>query len=534
MNTQSVIPELPAALDFYLIRLRMARACHQSMRRVFCHKLVIILAVMFTAVGLMAATPEVLGSDKTLWHGFDRYDFVMDENTLAITPIKAPADEGDGIKGEIKGQRRGILVVPRQAATGNPWSWRGCYWDYQPQTEIELLKRGFYVAYIAPDPGKEWDAWYAFLTQKCGLSAKPAFVGMSKGGVNAYAWATVHPDKVSCIYADNPALYPESFQSITALAANDVPLLHVCGSFDYLLEHHTLAVENEYHQLGGRITVIIKEGTAHHPHSLADPKFIVDWIEKNVGSDAEKPPVIPGMNFKKSYYYSFDDSYISFPADNTYATCRGPSFTPCYDRYDAETDSPWGVTGITVLTPQNPAPGKPWIYRANRIDREATGVDLALLAKGFYIVAAPVTAQAGPISNEWDNVYGLLTQAGFSSRPVLEGAGAGAGEAYAWAIKNPDKVAAIYSENPVFHSLMFPQLSILDNLAPLVQAGVPLMNVCGSLDPWFADNAAVLEQRYRQLNGQVTVIMKDGIGHYPLGPDDPRPVVDFVTKAVAR
>src|ERR1700719_4486926 len=27
--------------------------------------------------------------DKTAWHGFDRYDFLMDENTLAITPIKA-------------------------------------------------------------------------------------------------------------------------------------------------------------------------------------------------------------------------------------------------------------------------------------------------------------------------------------------------------------------------------------------------------------------------------------------------------------
>jgi pimeloyl-ACP methyl ester carboxylesterase len=109
-------------------------------------------------------------------------------------------------------------------------------------------------------------------------------------------------------------------------------------------------------------------------------------------------------------------------------------------------------------------------------------VDLALLAQGFYIIAAPVTAQAGPVAGEWDDVYHKLVQAGFSPRPVLAGSASGAGEAFAWAIKNPDKVAGIYTENPVFRSLMFPQLAILDNLAPLVQSGIPLLNVGGSLD----------------------------------------------------
>ena len=504
------------------------------MKRFTYFTFALLLAVLLGAVRVVAAVPEAFTGDKTLWHGFDRYDFVMDENTLAIQPFKAPVDEGDGIKGEVKGQRRGIIVVPQHAAPGNPWSWRGCYWDHQPQTEVELLKRGFHVAYIAPDPGKSWDAWYAFLTKQCGLSAKPAFVGMSKGGVNAYAWATLHPDEVGCIYADNPALYAESFSGIKALAANDVPLLHVCGSYDFLLEHNTLPVENEYHQLGGRITVIIKEGTAHHPHSLTDPKTIADWIEKNVRPDSGTAPVIPGIKFAKSYYYGFEDSYVHFPADNTCATCRGPSFTACYARYDAVTDSEWGVTGMTILAPPTAAPGQPWIYRADRIGREASEVDLALLAKGFYIVAAPVTAQAGPVAGEWDDVYRRLVQAGFSSRPVLIGASSGAGESFAWAIKNPDKVAGIYTENPVFRSLMFPQLAILDTLAPLVQAGIPLLNVAGSLDPWFAGNSVVLQQRYEQLHGQVSVIVKPGAGHYPLGPEDTGPVVDFITKATAK
>src|SRR3954447_9600592 len=105
---------------------------------------------------------------------------------------------------------------------------------------------------------------------------------MSKGGVNAYDWASAHPDRVSCIYADNPAIRPEAFARLGELARNDVPLLHVCGSLDFLLERNTLLIEQRYHQLGGRITVMVKEGTAHHPHSLRNPKPIADWVEQNV------------------------------------------------------------------------------------------------------------------------------------------------------------------------------------------------------------------------------------------------------------
>ena len=100
--------------------------------------------------------------EKTAWHGFDRYDFLMDQENLTLKPIKAAADERNGIKGQVKGQWRCIVVVPKEAAPGNPWSWRGCYWDHEPQAEVELLKRGFHIAFIMADPGKPWDAWYTF------------------------------------------------------------------------------------------------------------------------------------------------------------------------------------------------------------------------------------------------------------------------------------------------------------------------------------------------------------------------------------
>lgn len=478
-----------------------------------------------------ADSSTTFAGEKTTWHGFDRYDFVMDEGSLAIQPFKVADDEKDGVKAPAKGQRRCIVVVPKAAAPGHPWSWQACYWNHEPQSEVELLRRGFHVAFITPDPDKRWDAWYAYLTETHGLSKKPAFIGMSRGGVNEYDWATANPDKVSCIYADNPAIRPEAFMKLGELAKHDVPLLNICGSLDFLLDQHTLAIENSYHQLGGRITVMIKEGAAHHPHSLRNPGPIADWIERHVQPARGDRPDFADPTFTKSYYYGHESSYHDLKEEKTYAVSRGPGFTECYDRYDAMNNSQWGITGMAVVVPKTVAPGKPWVFRANRIGRNAEVVDLALLAKGFHIVAAPVVAQSGPVRQEWDAVYKRLTENGFSKKAVMEGAGTAAGEAYAWAIENPDKVACIYGENPALHSLMS-KTPPLENLAPLAKAGVPLLHVCGSLDPWLDDQTRVVEKRYKELGGPITVIVKEGEGHYPLAPKDPKAVVDFITNAV--
>ncbi len=112
----------------------------------------------------------------------------------------------------------------------------------------------------------------------------------------------------------------------------------------------------------------------------------------------------------------------------------------------------------------------------------------------------------------------------------MEGSGAGAAEAYAWAIMNPDKVSGIYVENPAFRSLMS-KTQPLDSLAPLAKAGIPLILVSGSLDPWLNTNTRVAEKRYKELNGKITVIIRQGEGHF-LSPKDPRPVVDLITKKI--
>jgi pimeloyl-ACP methyl ester carboxylesterase len=465
-----------------------------------------------------------------VWYeGFERFDFVMDEATLAITPFQAPAGEKFGVKDPEKGQRRCVVVAPKEAAAGRPWSWQGCYWDHQPQTEVELLRRGFHVAYISANatlkPGREWEAWYAFLTEKHGLSKKPAFIGMSRGGEYAYTWATANPDKVSCIYADNPGANRELLTKIAGLAANDVPLLHVCGSIDPLLGKNSNAIEGIYQQLGGRISVMIKDGAGHHPHSLHDPKPMADFITQSVQPAVTVQPDYLAGRITRTSYYSTENFYRDFPKEGTFITCRGALFSDCYDRYSFELG---GVEGaITVIVPKAEAPGKPWVFRAEFVPRDAA-VDLALLAKGFHIVTGPVPYNAdGPSLAHWNAVYKHLTDHGFSKKPVLEGAGRAAGEAYAWAIENPDKVCCMYAENPVLRCLMS-KTQPLDNLAPLAKAGVPLIHVSGTLDPAFNEHTKAVQKRYKELNGAFVLIVKEGEGHYPLAPKDPKPVADLL------
>jgi hypothetical protein len=41
----------------------------------------------------------------------------------------------------------------------------------------------------------------------------------------------------------------------------------------------------------------------------------------------------------------------------------------------------------------------------------------------------------------------------------------------------------------------------------------------------------VVEKRYKDLGGQITVIVREGEGHFPLSPKDPKSVVEFITSS---
>jgi pimeloyl-ACP methyl ester carboxylesterase len=472
------------------------------------------------ALGAESPTPP-FGGEKTTWHGFDRYDFVIDEVSLSITPMKAAEDEKDGIKHTVDGQRRCIVVVPMSTAPATHGPGKAVTGTTNPRVKSNSSSAGFILPTLSPASllgpaamGRLVHVPY----RKARVVQEAGFVGMSRGGEFAYTWAAANPDRVSCIYADNTGSNPEVFRKLGDLAVNDVPLLLVCGSIDPLLGKNALAIESIYQQFGGRVSIMIKEGAGHHPHSLRDPKPIVDFIVQSFQQGSNIPPTFAGDKFTRNSFYSVENMYRDFPTEATYLTCRGPEFTKCYDRYA------FGLAGvegaITVIVPKAEAPDRPWVFRSDFVNRDAT-VDLALLAKGFYIVTGPVPYNAdGPRRADWDAVYNHLVDHGFSRRPVMEGAGMAAGEAYAWAIENPDKVSCIYSENPVLRSNLSKKQP-LDNLAPLANARVPILHVCGSHDPWLNDQTRVAESRYKELGGKITIIVKEGEGHYPLAPKDP-------------
>ena len=80
------------------------------------------------------------------------------------------------------------------------------------------------------------------------------------------------------------------------MAKHDHTPLGVVGTEDFVLQRNSMVVERMYHQLGGSITVIMKEGVAHHPHSLVDPTPIADWIERHMHPDRSEPAGVRGFN----------------------------------------------------------------------------------------------------------------------------------------------------------------------------------------------------------------------------------------------
>ena len=151
---------------------------------------------------------------------------------------------------------------------------------------------------------------------------------MSRGGLIIYNWASANPEKVSCIYGDAPVCDFKSWpgyiyrrknkkkkprgawaaclkvyglsqeealtykgnpvDNLESLAKAGVPLLHVCGAADTVVpvSENTAVLEKRYKALGGSIKVILKDGVGHHPHSLKDPKPIVDFILKHTKGTA--------------------------------------------------------------------------------------------------------------------------------------------------------------------------------------------------------------------------------------------------------
>ncbi len=267
---------------------------------------------MFLTIFLSLASPAAHAEDekssppfpgkKSQWSGFDRYDF--------------PSDT-----------RPATVVVPKSAAPGNPWLWRGEFFGAFATVDQALLAKGWHVAYLncantfgSPETMAHWAVFYKELTEHHALSKRPVLLGMSRGGFYVYNWAARRPETVGLIYGDAPVCDARSwpggkgkgrgsigdwnlFQKVYGfkteqealdwkgnpidilepIAKARIPIIHVVGDADeYVpISENTLVLKERYEKLGGHVELIVKPGVGHHPHSLADPTPIVEYILKN-------------------------------------------------------------------------------------------------------------------------------------------------------------------------------------------------------------------------------------------------------------
>ncbi len=234
------------------------------------------------------------------WHGFKRHSF-----------------QADGCAAWV--------VEPKTALPGNPWSWCMEFPDAFTDrcAAPALLAAGFHHVHITvgntfgcPAAVKHFNAFYELLVAR-GLAPKAVLIGISRGGLYAYRFASEHPERVAVIYGDAAVCDFKSWPAgkgkskgspgdwaslmklygfkdeaealayrgnpidqLEPLAKAKVALIHVVGDADDTVptEENAGIIETRYRALGGEFQIIHKPGVGHHPHGLDDPGQVVQFI----------------------------------------------------------------------------------------------------------------------------------------------------------------------------------------------------------------------------------------------------------------
>ncbi len=267
----------------------------------------IIVSIVFP--GLSAPKPAIKQNDNS-------------SSLIAVSTIQNKWNGFEIIEFKFNGVDAKI-VFPKKPNPAKNWIWRTQFWAHEPQTDIALLDQGFHMVYVDVVDlyGNEvavsrLSDFYTFLIKNFGLNKKTVLEGMGRGGLDAFNWASENTDKVFCIYVDAPVCDIKSWPGglgkgqgskndwekclkaydLTELSVQDfkgiplnnciklakakIPIISVCGDADTVVpfEENSLKLAEIYRAAGGKIELIVKKGIGHHPHSLQDPKPIVDFI----------------------------------------------------------------------------------------------------------------------------------------------------------------------------------------------------------------------------------------------------------------
>ena len=237
------------------------------------------------------------------YRGYRRHDFQIGENAI-------------------------IVIEPKNPVPGQRWVWRAEFFDAFPAFDLEILERGWWVAYMnvgntfgCPAAMARFDLFYQEMTERYGFHKKPILEGLSRGGLYVYNWAAQHTSCVGLLYADNPVADFKSWpggkgsgpgskedwesllqcygfkseaealawpgnpvDNLAPIIQAGIPLVHVYGDADEVVpwEENTKVMVERAEALGAKIQTYLKPGCHHHPHGPADPRAFAVWVLAHV------------------------------------------------------------------------------------------------------------------------------------------------------------------------------------------------------------------------------------------------------------
>jgi len=287
---------------------------------------------------------------------------------------------------------RAWVVEPKNALPGKPWSWCLQFPDaFTDRTPVPaLLEAGYHHAHVvvgntfgSPEAIGHFNAFYRMLT-KAGFSDKVVLIGLSRGGLYAYRWASENPDKVAVIYGDAPVCDMKSWpagklngkgegkpmnpdwtaaikcygfkdeaealaypgnpvDTLAPLAKAGVPIIHVVGDADPVVPvaENTAVVEERYKKMGAPL----RSST-----SPASAIIRTDWTIPN-------PPWISSSAMRGRMPSRRSAARTAQPRETVHEEGCGTFQSPCDAFGDPVRSAGGGRSQPLVLRQRHPAAG---------------------------------------------------------------------------------------------------------------------------------------------------------------------------------
>lgn len=225
-----------------------------------------------------------------------------------------------------------------------------------------------------------------------------------------------------------------------------------------------------------------------------------------------------------------------------------------------------GGTPLLLRIPDEPAPGRPWLWVAEFPGHQQAAED-TLLSKGWHVAHVRVADEFGsPLAMEkWSAAYEELQgKRSLNAKPVIWAISRGGLYALSWLRRYPDRASALVLDNAVADIRSWPAGLPLskkgsgdavewerykerfgykndtealsasphptDGLKNAVKKGVVLISGHGTADELvpYEDNGKILVELWRENGGTVHTFPNEGGGHFPHGVAEVGPVIELL------